>query len=80
MSATDYEDIKIYVSGKARYLIGDEGADAEIKIEKLTVKGKIFREEDDSFRFEVSEDKNGNRPEIPFEILVCGTPVKILSK
>lgn len=80
MSATDYDDIMIYVSGKARYLIGEEGADAEIKVEKFSFKGKIFRAENDGFRFEVAEDKNGNRPEIPFDILICGTPVKILSK
>ena len=78
--AEDYENISVYVAGKARYLIDDDGADAELKIDKLAVKGKILRQEDDVFRFEVAEDKNGKRPEIPFELLVCGTPVKILSK
>ena len=79
-SAQDYENITVYVAGKARYLISEGGADAEFKIDKLTVKGKIFQQEDESFKFTVLEDKNGNRPEIPFELLVCGTPVRILSK
>ncbi len=79
MSATDYDSIKIYVTGKARYLITEAGADAEFKADK-TIKGKIFRAEDDSFYFVVGEDKDGNRLEVNFESVVPGTPVKILGK
>jgi hypothetical protein len=79
VSATDYDSIKIYVTGKARYLITEAGADAEFKADK-TIKGKIFRAEDDSFYFVVGEDKDGNRLEVNFESVVPGTPVKILGK
>ena len=47
---------------------------------ELTVKGKIFKQEDDTYKFVVSEDKNGNIPEIQFNLLTSGTPVRILSK
>ncbi len=77
--ATDYDNMQIYVTGKARYLISEEGADAEFKADK-TIKGKIFRAEDDSFYFVVGEDKDGNRLEVNFDSVVPGTPVKILSK
>ena len=79
VSATDYDSIKIYVTGKARYLITEAGADAEFKADK-TIKGKIFRAEDDSFYFVVGEDKEGNRLEVNFESVAPGTPVKILGK
>ena len=77
--ATDYDHTRVYVTGKARYLITENGADAEFKADK-TVKGKIFRAEDGSFYFEVGSDKNGNRYEVNFSSVVPGTPVKILSK
>ena len=80
LSATDYEDISVYVAGKARYLITEEGTDAEFKAEKLTVKGKIFRQEDDTFKFTVVEDKSGKLPAIQFDLINRGTPVKILGK
>ena len=76
---TDYDSIRVYVTGKARYLITEEGADAEFKADK-NIKGKIFRAEDDSFYFEVGSDKNGERYEVNFDSIVPGTPVKILSK
>ena len=76
---TDYDHIIVYVTGKARYLITEQGADAEFKADK-TVKGKIFRAEDDSFYFEVGTDKNGERYEVDFSYVVPGTSVKILSK
>ena len=79
VSATDYENMKIYVTGKARYLITEAGADAEFKTDK-TIKGKIFRAEDDSFYFVVGEDKEGKRLEVNFDSVVPGTPVKILGK
>ncbi len=77
--ATDYEHMPVYVAGKARYLIGEDGADAEFKADK-TIKGKIHRAEDDSFYFEVGNDKNGERLEVKFDAIAPGTPVKILSK
>ncbi len=80
--ATDYENMRVYIAEKARYLITENGADAEFKADK-TVKGKIFRDqesEEDSFYFVVGNDKNGNRFEVNFEAIVPGTPVKILSK
>ena len=80
LRAEDYEKIEVYVAGKARYLITEEGADADFKQDKLTVKGKIFKQEDDTYKFVVSEDKNGNIPEIQFNLLTSGTPVRILSK
>lgn len=74
-----YDNMHIYVTPKARYLITEEGADAEFKADK-TIKGKIFRNEEGSFYFVVGEDKNGNRYEVDFSSIVPGTPVKILSK
>lgn len=79
VSGKDYEHILIYVTGKARYLITEQGADAEFKADK-TVKGKIFRAEDDSFYFVVGTDKDGNQLEVNFDSVVPGTPVKILGK
>ena len=77
--ASDYEHMPVYVAGKARYLITEEGADAEFKADK-TIKGKIMRTEDDTFYFMVGNDKNGERLEVNFESIAPGTPVKILSK
>ncbi len=80
--ATNYENMRVYIAEKARYLITEDGAEAEFKADK-TVKGKIFRgqeSEEDSFYFVVGNDKNGNRFEVNFEAIVPGTPVKILSK
>ena len=79
ISGSDYDNMPVYVTGKARYLITEEGADAEFKIDK-NIKGKIFRAEDDSFYFVVGNDKDGNRLEIDFNSVIPGTPVKILSK
>ena len=80
ISATDYEDMQVYVAGKARYLITEEGADAEFKQDKTTIKGKIFRADDDTFYFSVGEDKAGNLITVDFNSIVPGTLVKILSK
>ena len=79
LEAVDYDKIVIFITPKARYLVSEAGADAEIKAGKA-IKGKIFRNEDDSFRFEVNTDKEGNLPEIDFENITAGTLVKILSK
>ena len=77
--ATDYDNMRVYVTPKARYLISETGADAEFKADK-TIKGKIFRAEDESFYFVVGEDKDGSRHEVNFDLVTPGTPVKILSK
>ena len=74
-----YDNMHVYVTPKARYLITEAGADAEFKADK-TIKGKIFRAEDGTFYFMVGEDKNGNQFEVNFDAIVPGTPVKILSK
>ena len=71
--------IKVYVAPQAAYLITPEGADAEIKTPK-PIKGKIFADEDGSFYFEISPDKNGIIPEIDYEELKKGIAIKILSK
>lgn len=76
---TDYENMPVYVAGKARYLITVDGGDAEFKADK-TIKGKIFRAEDDTFYFVVGEDKEGKQYEVNWSAVVPGTPVKILSK
>ena len=80
LNVTDYDNMPVYITGKARYLITEEGANAEFKVDKTTVKGKLFRAEDDTFYFVVGEDKEGNRFEVNFEAVLPGTPVKILSK
>lgn len=79
LEAADYDGIVIFIAPQARYLITEAGADAEIKAGK-GIKGKIYRNEDDTFRFEVNPDKEGNLPEINFETITSGTLVKILSK
>lgn len=78
--ADDYDNMPVYVAGKARYLITEEGASAEFKADKTTIKGKIFRAEDDSFYFVVGEDKEGNLLQVDFSSVISGTPVKILGK
>jgi len=77
--AADYDNMPVYVAGKARYLITEDGADAEFKAGK-TIKGKIFKAEDGSFYFSVALDKEGNLLPVKFEDIQAGTPVKILSK
>ena len=78
--AEDYDKMPVYVAGKARYLITETGADAEFKVDKATIKGKIMRAEDDTFYFAVGEDKNGNLQQVDFSAVVPGTTIKILSK
>ena len=79
LSASSAEDIQIFVSPKARYLISEEGADAEFKADK-TVKGKIFAKEDGSYVFVQSADKDGNFTEFDISLVLPGLSVKILSK
>ena len=74
-----YDKIDIYVTPQARYLIREEGADAEIRATK-PVKGKIFRDENDDFYFVVGTDKDSNTLEVDFTTIIPGVSVKILSK
>ena len=82
LSAKSYDDMPVYVAGKARYLITEEGCDAEFKIDKAIIKGKIFRKEAEeaSFYFVVGSDKDGNLLTVDFANLPSGTPLKILGK
>ncbi|MCR4579603.1 MAG: hypothetical protein K5681_04570 [Treponema sp.] len=87
LSGSGYEDIIIYLAPQARYLVTEEeGAEAEFKLEKTSVKGSIIHEKDDEitgqpvYRFVVAEDKEGNLPELDFSLLIPGQTVKILSK
>ena len=82
LTANSYEDMQVFVAGKARYLITEEGTEAEFKLDKLTIKGKIFRNEaeESSFYFVVGTDKEGNILPVDFANLPSGTPVKILGK
>ena len=79
ISASDLDNIEVYVSPKARYLIDEGGAAAEIRLTKA-VKGTLIKNGEDSFYFKVAENKDGTMPEINFEEIVPGTLVKILSK
>lgn len=82
-TGSTYDDIKIFIGKNARYLIdeaGDEGRAAEVKIGKLAYKGRIFRDENETFHFEFDLDKEGNLPEVDFTLLEVGSPVKIFSK
>ena len=82
LTANSYEDMQVFVAGKARYLITEEGTEAEFKLDKLTIKGKIFRNEaeESSFYFVVGTDKEGNILPVDFANLPSGTPAKILGK
>ena len=86
LSASSYEDIYVYIVPQARYLISEEGAPAEFKVDKQTVKGSIFSAEADEltgnvrYRFVVAPDKDGNLPEIDFSLILPGQTIKILSK
>lgn len=77
--AESYERIEVYVTTKAAYLITDAGADAEIKADK-TIKGKIFRNEEGNYYFEVGVDKEGNLLPVDFSAIQPGMSIKILSK
>lgn len=77
LSATDYENIKVFVSLKARYLITEEGTNAEIKAKK-TIKGKIIKNEDESFNFIVTPNNDGELPEVDFSTLEPGLPIRII--
>lgn len=76
--AEGYDLIEVYVTPKARYLITEEGADAEIKTE-LPIKGKIHRDINDNFYFEIGADEEGNKIEVDFSTVIPGLSIKILS-
>lgn len=79
-TVTEYlTEIEVFVAPRARYLITQEGANAEIKSAK-PIKGKIFKTDDGRFVFEFSPDKNGVIPAVNLEEINKGMPVKILSK
>lgn len=79
-TVTEYlTEIEVFVAPRARYLITQEGANAEIKSAK-PIKGKIFKTDDGRFVFEFSPDKNGVIPDVNLEEINKGMPVKILSK
>jgi hypothetical protein len=79
LCAESLEDISVYIAPKARYLIGDEGLNAEIKVGK-TVKGRIYRNEDDTFRFEAERNKNDEIISFDLDSMVPGTVIKLLNK
>lgn len=73
------KEISIYVSPKARYLITENGADAEFKADKV-VKGKIKLSEDGTYFFVQSPEKDGSFINFNISAAVPGLSVKILSK
>ena len=79
LEAKDYDNISVYVSQTADWLIVEEGADAEIKIGK-GIKGKIFKDGEKTYHFEVAADKNGEIPEVDFSLVIPGSSLKILKK
>ena len=79
LNAESYDKMSVFVTLKARYLITEDGADAEIKAYK-PIKGKIFKAEDDTFYFVVGNEKNDERIEVDFTQMESGLSIKILSK
>ena len=77
VSPLDQKNIEIYIAIKARYLIVEEGAKAEIKAGKETVKGRIFLE-NGKYIFHPDLDENGiiSTPFVLSEV-VPGSSVKI---
>ncbi|MBR1639266.1 MAG: hypothetical protein IJ688_07770 [Treponema sp.] len=86
LSASDYDDIFVYLMPEERAKVTEEGLAAEFKADKLTVKGLIFASAADEitgmpkFRFKVAEDKDRNLPEIDFSQVFPGLTVKITAK
>ena len=73
LSAESADDIKVYVVPDVRYLITEDGVDAEFKADK-TYKGKIFPDEQ-YFKF-ILTDSTG----VDTKLIGNGTAVKILGK
>lgn len=80
ISIESQEKINIFINPKARYLVGSEGADVEIKTAKTSYKGKVVRDSEDNFLFVPGVDKNGNVIPVDITTLEPGMVVKILSK
>ncbi|MCR5188011.1 MAG: hypothetical protein K6C97_03675 [Treponema sp.] len=79
LSAGDIDSIIVFVTPKARYLITEEGAQAEIRLTK-GLKGTIIQASEGNFLFKIAPDKDGQLPEIDMSEIVPGTLVKILEK
>ena len=79
IQAESIENIQIFVSPKARYLISEEGVEAELKADKV-VRGLIVKNEDESFTFVQSPEKDGSFLEFDLSLVTPGLSVKILSK
>ena len=75
----DVTRIKVYVAPQADYLIVEEGAEAELRTAK-PIKGKIFKDSNGGYYFEISTDKNGRLPNINYDELKNGLPIKIVAK
>lgn len=73
LSAESADDIKVYVVPDVRYLITEDGVDAEFIADK-TYKGKIFPDEQ-YFKF-ILTDSTG----VDTKLIGNGTTVKILGK
>ena len=73
------KEILIYVSPKARYLITENGTDAEFKADKV-VKGKIKLSEEGKYIFVQSPEKDGSFINFNISQALPGLSVKILSK
>ena len=83
IQATDYENIKVYVSESARMTVkekGAEGAEAELKNGDSIVKGVVVENEDGSFYFKVAKDEYGNLLPIDFSSIKKGSSVEFSVK
>ena len=83
IQATDYENIKVYVSESARMTVkekGAEGAEAELKNGDSIVKGFVVENEDGSFSFKVAKDEYGNLLPIDFSSIKKGSSVEFSVK
>jgi len=69
------DEIYLYVRPNARFLVGDEGCEAEIPFKK-PIKGRVVRTADDRFRFD-PEKKNGEYVDFDLSALVTGVQVKL---
>lgn len=71
------DDIQIFIAERARYLVDEsDGLGAEFTIEKKTVKGRIYKE-NNVFRFHINDDLLGY---VDISTFLPGTIVKLLKK
>ena len=84
ISVDGRDNIRIYVTPKARYLVTEAGASVEIKTEKAVVKGKIISDSQTEnggyYLFTPAVDKEGNPVEFDVNLITLGLTVKILAK